>query len=208
MRNTYFATALALFSALVFSCGSSDSGNSGDGTSGNTGNPTNGSPLSPGDCESAWTSYVKSHPRGLVLKYENRAMGHISQNTIEVTESSDAAVTERHKTGGNTTSTTITKDEWMETCKTAPGNPGSNPVNGTIEAQRKEIKTTRAGTFNTNYIKFRTTQTVGDTASVSVTESWTNDETDAPFTVFTKSVITTDTHTMESTTELISIVRP
>jgi hypothetical protein len=199
-------SALALISILSASCGSSDGGNSGGGNNGNT-NP-GGAPLSEMDCEAAWTSYVKSHPRGLMLRYENRSMGHISQNTIEVTESSDSAVTESHRTGGNTTSTTMTKDEWMQSCTPPSEAPSNNTGNGTIEAQRKEIKSTRAGTFNSNYVKMKFTQTLGDSAAVTVTETWTNDETYSSFLVFSKSIMTSETHTMESITELIGIVRP
>lgn len=202
MRIHFILASVMLSTTLMLSCGTSDDGNSGSGS------PGGDLPLSPADCETAWTNYVASHPKGLMLRYENRAMGHISQNTIEVTESSNSAVTETHRVGRETSSTTTTKSEWMENCKSGAGAPQNTPVNGTIESQRKEIKTTRAGTFNTNYIKFKTTQTMGDTTAVTVTESWTNDETNAAFTVYSKSVITTDTQTMESTTELIAIVRP
>ena len=204
MRLTFFS-ALVTVSFVISACGSNGDGSSGGGTSNNGGG---GSPLSPKDCESAWTSYVKSHPRGLKLRYETRGMGRIDHNSTEVTESNENAVTESHTYAGNTSSTTITKAEWLKSCNTTSEGPSELPTSATIEANRKEIKATRAGLFNTNYVRMRMTQDSGQTPMVTVTETWTNDEELASFMVYTKTTMTSDSYTMETTSELISLERP
>jgi hypothetical protein len=213
MRLSFFSTVLFV-SIAISSCGS---GGSGGGDNGNNGNNNNGDgngsggspgqPLTDAQCTEAWTSYVRSRPKGLKLTYENRNMGSTTTSTIEVTASSDAAVTEKHMTGNQTDSTdTTTQNEFMKACKTVPSE--EIPANATVEERRKESKTVRAGIFSTDYMRIRMTQTDDGTSVVTVSEIWNNAQKYDDFMVYQKSTTSMGSYTFETTTELVSIRRP
>ena len=207
MRLTIVSIAVAGL-LTVTSCGSSNGGGSqAPGNGDDNIGENNGRPLTDTQCADAWTRYVLAHPRGLKLRYENRSMGSSTTNTIEVTESSDAAVSEKHTNGSQTSLVTTNKQEFLKSCKDVPSDNDSS-VNVTIEERRNETKTVRAGTFATKYVKSRMTQESGGTSAVVVSESWTNDEPFSTFVVYSKSVSTMGSYTFESSSELISVTRP
>lgn len=208
MRTQFLLPVFVLSSLLALSCGSKQSGDSGDGNTDDRPVIDPVLPLTPAECEDAWSRYVSSRPVGLVLNYENKTVGTTTQSSIEVVRSDLDAVSESRRSEGGSTQTTTTKDQWLQSCTGTQGDSARIPVNAVIEAQGKETKTTRAGTFTTNYLKIRTTQAIGDKTNVSVNETWTNDETRGSFIVFSKFTLTTEANTIESTTELISIIRP
>jgi hypothetical protein len=203
-----------LMSVLTLnSCGSSGGGGGGGSPNNNkpggdgSGNGEGSRPLTDAECTAAWQSYVRSHPRGLKLRYENRSMGSTTVDSTEVTESGDNAVTEKFESGGQTNSETTTKKEFLDGCKSVSGNP-EEPVDGSVEARRKETKTVRAGTFSTDYIRIRATQSSDGDSITVVTESWTNADQSAPYVIYSKSVTSMGSYTMESSRELIAITRP
>jgi hypothetical protein len=194
-------SSLALSAILLGSCGSS--GGSGGGNEGQTpnqngqdlGNGTGGQTL---NCESAWTTYVKTHPTGLKLKYESSGSGRYEIYTNEVTASSDAAVTESHRSTSGSNESTTTKEEFLSLCK--QGTPTNTP-HGNIEETKKTTIRVRAGEFNTTYLRMRNTIDP-ENGVTAVSEVWTSEGT---YNFLVKQITTTEVEgtRYEVKTELI-----
>lgn len=209
-KPTMLAAAVLVASALVSGCGSSGGGSGSRG--GNTPGPGNlTDPKDPGTCAAIWQDYVATHPQGLSLTYETIANGYTSRYTEDVIESNAKRVTTRTTSEGATDETTTTREEFLQTCgqgiPNVPGNPGSS-ADVTIEEQRNENKTVRAGTFATKYIRARVKADAGDNEQTdTVSESWqTTDGTS--ILVYAHNVMKFGDMTMESTIELVAIKRP
>jgi hypothetical protein len=199
-------SSLVLSAIILGSCGSS--GGSGGGNEGQTPNQ-NGQDLGNGtgsqtqNCEAAWTSYVKTHPTGLKLKYESSGSGRYEIYTNEVTASSDAAVTESHKSTSGSNESTTTKEEFLSLCK--QGTPSSTP-HGNIEETKKTTIRVRAGEFNTTYVRMRNTiDPENDVTAVS--EVWTSE---GPYNFLVKQITVTEMegNRYEVKTELIQAIVP
>ncbi len=199
-------SSLVLSAIILSSCGSS--GGSGGGNEGQTPNE-NGQDLGNGtggqtqNCESAWTSYVKTHPTGLKLKYESSGSGRYEIYTNEVTDSSDAAVTESHKSTSGSNESTTTKEEFLSLCK--QGTPSTTP-HGNIEETKKTTIRVRAGEFNTTYVRMRNTiDPENDITAVS--EVWTSE---GPYNFLVKQITVTEMagNRYEVKTELLQATVP
>ena len=199
-------SSLVLSAIILSSCGSS--GGSGGG---NEGQPPNqiGQDLGNGtggqtqNCESAWTTYVKTHPTGLKLKYESSGSGRYEIYTNEVTASSDAAVTESHRSTSGSNESTTTKEEFLSLCK--QGTPTNTP-HGNIEETKKTSIRVRAGEFNTTYVRMRNTIDP-ENGVTAVSEVWTSEGT---YNFLVKQITVTEMegNRYEVKTELIQAVIP
>jgi hypothetical protein len=203
-----YLLSLALSAIVLGSCGSS--GGSSGGSEGQTPNQ-NGQDLGGGtgsqtqSCETAWTTYVKTHPTGLKLKYETSGSGHYEIYTNEVTSSSDAAVTESHRSTSGSNESTVTKDEFLSLCKQGSDTP-TNTHPGDIEETKKTTIRVRAGEFNTTYIRIRHTLDP-ENGVTAVSEVWNSE---GAYNFLVKQITTTDVEgtRYEVKTELIEAKIP
>jgi hypothetical protein len=199
-------SSLALSAIILGSCGSS--GGSGGGNEGQPPNQ-NGQDLGNGtggqtqNCESAWTTYVKTHPTGLKLKYESSGSGRYEIYTNEVTASSDAAVTESHRSTSGSNESTTTKEEFLSLCK--QGTPTNTPP-ANIEETKKTTIRVRAGEFNTTYVRMRNTIDP-ENGVTAVSEVWTSEGT---YNFLVKQITVTEMegNRYEVKTELIQATIP
>jgi len=193
-----FLASLALVSILSWSCGSSDGGSGGGGTPGSDNPDLNDGGQRPVNCENAWTAYVKSHPKGLKLKYQTNGAGQLQIFTNEVTASNEEAITETYRGTSGSNETTITKAEFLNSCKQGTGNPSDQP-RGTLEESKKTTIKVRAGEFKTNYVRYRMEM---DTETTSLSEVWSSDDS---YHFLVKQITTTEVSgtRYEVTTELL-----
>lgn len=199
-------SSLAMSALILGSCGSN--GGSGGGNEGQNPN-TNGQDLGggtgsqPQNCEAAWTTYVKTHPTGLKLKYESSGSGRYEIYTNEVTASTDAAVTESHKSTSGSNESTTTKEEFLSLCK--QGTPSNTP-HGNIEETKKTTIRVRAGEFNTTYVRMRNTLDP-DNNVTAVSEVWTSE---GPYNFLVKQITVTEMagNRYEVKTELLQAIVP
>ncbi len=217
MTRFAVAVSFALASLTTHGCGSGGGGGGG-GDNDQTQTPGTGNladPKDPATCARLWNEYVANNPRGRALTYETSTNGYTSRYTDEVVESSDIQVTRRTTIQGNSEDTTTSRAEFLATCAQGipghsgnPGDPNAAP-NVKIEEQRKESRTVRAGTFQTNYIRARMSGSSGDNGDDNdrgdtVSETWITAD-GSSILVFSRTVMTVNGTEFESTTELVDL---
>ncbi len=129
------------------------------------------------NCTDAWQKYVATHPAGKIEEYQvdvkmrqdGREMVIRSDRELQqVTESSSERVVTSVRTGGATTSVTLTRVDFEKSCgKSVPGAPSGDAKLEVLERSRKTV-TVPAGRFDCAYLKARMTLREG----TALLETW------------------------------------
>ena len=144
------------------------------------------------NCEGLWQEELKNQPKGLMKQHRlddkilvdgKTTLMMSAEEKVEVTDATSETITKRvtftTTYPANTSTTKVKTDEkskFLEICKKLGTNglplPSGTQVGGQILAQKDEFITVIAGTFDTQYVKIKSTITVGDKTVETFFENW------------------------------------
>ncbi|MBI2520086.1 MAG: hypothetical protein HYV97_06705 [Bdellovibrio sp.] len=143
-------------------------------------------------CEGLWQEELKNQPKGLMKQHRlddktvidgKTTLVMSAEEKVEIVDANSDTITKRvtFRTTfpGNSSSTKIKVDEkskFLDICNKLGNNglplPSGTQVGGQILAEKNEFITVIAGTFDTQYVKIKSTVTVGDKTVETFFENW------------------------------------
>jgi hypothetical protein len=133
-------------------------------------------------CDTMWANMRKQYPQDRFTKFETTSSSGVASEEILVLESNEdnivVEITNDYGYGDPTTETQEFSKASM--CASMNNNSGTGDmasdsnVDYEILVQRQESVTTEAGTFETSYLKAKTTSDYGYGTSTTISEMWTS----------------------------------
>ncbi|OFZ17308.1 MAG: hypothetical protein A2X86_02320 [Bdellovibrionales bacterium GWA2_49_15] len=144
------------------------------------------------NCEGLWQEELRNQPKGLMKQHRlddktlvdgRTTLLMSAEEKVEIVDATSETITKRvtFRTTypGNSSTTKIKVDEkskFLDICNKLGTNglplPSGTQVGGEILAQKDEFISVIAGTFDTQYVKIKSTVTVGDKSVETFFENW------------------------------------